>query len=111
MATLATDEFGNFQALLVAFLRVPLELTRDAATGTVTGTFDPPLSAAEQALLSDLFTMAKSRVIGLTPAEWNGMQADISTCRTYLGLASPTAAQSGVALKALIRVVAALFRQ
>jgi hypothetical protein len=111
MATLAPDELPTFVELLESYLRVPTSLSRDPATGTVTGTFDPPLSAPEQALLASLFTLAKSRVGGLTPAEWDAIQPDAAACRTYLGLATPTAAQSAAALKSLIRIVAVLLRQ
>lgn len=72
----------------------------------------PPLSAAEQATFTDLQTMASfGLTVSLTLAEFQAIKPDLVTARNFLGIASPTAAQSNAALKATIRVLGALLRQ
>jgi hypothetical protein len=72
----------------------------------------PDLSPAEQATLTDLTTMAKFGISAdLSLAEFQAIKSDLVTARTYVGLASPTAAQTAAALKSLIRIVGALLRQ
>jgi hypothetical protein len=72
----------------------------------------PDLSAAELAQVNDLLTMAKFGIAAsLTLAEFGAIKPDLATARTYVGLASPTAAQTAAALRSTIRVLGALLRQ
>jgi hypothetical protein len=79
----------------------------------VTLTFTPDLSPAEVARLgdfmADIATMAHFGVT-LTLAEWQGIKADAAGLKSYLGVASPTAAQTASATKAIIRVLATIIR-
>jgi hypothetical protein len=76
--------------------------------GTATvADFYPDLSPAEQDTYTALLRLQRSR-LGLTPAEFGALAPDISGLRTYHGLASPTAAQTAAATKALIRVLRAI---
>jgi hypothetical protein len=76
-------------------------------------TFTPDLTAAEATKLSDFMadiaTMAHFGVT-LTLAEWQAIKADAAGLRAYLAVASPTAAQTAAATKAIIRVLATIIR-
>lgn len=97
-------------ALCSAYLREPVSMTLDG-TGTVVSTFEPPLTVQEQAAYDDLSTMAKFGLSNdLTLAEFRVIKPDLVTARNFVGIASPTAAQSNAALKATIRVLGALLR-
>jgi hypothetical protein len=69
----------------------------------------PDLTAAEQVILDDLTTMARFGVT-MTLAEWQGIKADAAGLKSYLGVGSPTAAQTAAATKAIIRVLATIIR-
>lgn len=71
--------------------------------------FEPDLSAAEQSALQRLLTVARSSV-RLTPAEYDAIAAEALGLRAYVGVASPTNAQSVAAIKAMIRVLRAVLR-
>jgi hypothetical protein len=77
------------------------------AAGTLTFTFDPDLSAANATTLGLIVRAGRSL---LTQAERDALEGDIDGLRTYHGLASPTAAQTAQATKAIIRVLRALLR-
>jgi hypothetical protein len=72
--------------------------------------FDPDLTAAEAATFADLVALYRTRDVELTPAEYATLKPDLEGLRTYHGLASPTAAQTAQATKAIIRVLRALLR-
>lgn len=93
--------------LCLQYLRQP-SITTDAA-GTSTWTFDPPLTTAEQTTFADLTTMARFGVT-LTLAEWQTIKPDAAGLKAYLGLASPTNAQSIAAIKAIIRALGVIIR-
>lgn len=69
----------------------------------------PALTSAEQATRADLETMARFGV-SLTLAEWQSIKPDAANLRAYLGVASPTNAQTAAATKAIIRVLATIIR-
>lgn len=71
--------------------------------------WNPPLSAGEQAIFADLQTMMKFGV-ALTLPEWQAIKADAAGLKTYLGVASPTLAQTAAATKAIIRILATIIR-
>jgi hypothetical protein len=96
-------------SLLRANLRMPEAFV--PGQGTITYRYTPDLTAAEATTFDRLVSLARQRSVTITPAEWNAIQPDVATAKTYLGLASPTAAQTATALKSLIRIVAALVRQ
>lgn len=91
--------------LLTRFLRPPLTYGMDPQ-GNPIATFEPPLSGAEQTTFNDIILMAK---LGLTNdlslAEFQAIKPDLATAKTFVGISSPTAAQSNAALKATIRVL------
>lgn len=83
-----------------------------SANGLPTATFSPPLTAQEQAIFDDITTMAKLGLTNdLTLAEFRAIKPDLATAKAFVGIASPTAAQSNAALKATIRILGALLRQ
>jgi hypothetical protein len=84
-----------------------LHITGWAADGSPL--FDPPLSPAETETLADLRQMQRHRV-SITLAEWQSIKADAAGLRAYLGVASPTAAQTAAATKAVIRVLSTVIR-
>lgn len=96
--------------LLTRFLRSPLTYGTDDQ-GNPIATFEPPLTTQEQTTFSDLILMAKLGLTNdLTLAEFQAIKPDLATAKTFVGIASPTAAQSNAALKATIRVLGALLR-
>ena len=95
--------------LIAEHIRPPATWTSDTGAGTASYTFDPPLSPAEQATLDDLVTMARFGVT-LTLAEWQSVKPDAQLLKAYLGVASPTLAQTAAAAKAIVRVLATIIR-
>jgi hypothetical protein len=92
-------------------LRRPDSIATDDTSGAPVLVFDPPLTTTEQAALDDLTLMAKFAVSGdLSLAEFRSIKSDIVTARQYVGLPSPTNAQTIAAIRSLIRVVGALLR-
>jgi hypothetical protein len=94
-----------------AYLRAPDAFASDGDTGNPILTFVPALTAAEQATLVDLTTMARFGIsASISLAEFQAIKPDLAIARQYVGLAAPTAAQTAAALRSLIRVVGALLR-
>jgi hypothetical protein len=91
-------------------VRTPTDVSYDAASDTSTLVFTPDLTAAEAAAFDDLVAVHRAREVSITLAEYRAIKADIATARAYVGLASPTAAQTAAALKSLTRIVGALLR-
>jgi hypothetical protein len=75
-----------------------------------TFTFTPDLTAGEASTLTDTAAAYRTRNVELTTAEYAALRPDIEGLRTYHGIASPTAAQTAQATKAIIRVLRALLR-
>lgn len=89
-------------------LREP-ELLYDGQARTITYRFTPDLTLAELTTFSNLRATLRSR-IRFTDAEMDALRPDVEGLRTYQGLASPTAAQTAQATKAIIRILRAVFR-
>ena len=97
--------------LCVLYLRRPDTVATDPSGNPVL-TFVPVLTTAEQSTLTDLTTMAKFGIPAtITLAEFQAIKSDLATARAYVGIASPTTAQTTAALKSTIRVIGALLRQ
>lgn len=110
MATIYPDDLARRVAQLCSqLIREPATLGTDAATGDPVLTFEPPLTTAEQTTYANILRTLRSAV-AITPAERQALEPDIATLRTYVGVTSPTAAQTAAATKAIIRVIRALFR-
>jgi hypothetical protein len=102
---------GRFAALIGDALRAPATIATDDQSGDPILTFSPPLDpATEQPVYDRLLRLAKVRVLGITPAEWQALEPDVTNLKTYLGIASPTAAQTAAATKAIVRVLGAILR-
>jgi hypothetical protein len=71
--------------------------------------FDPDLNPEEEAKLAKVVSLSRSG-LEVTDAEWDALSSDIDGLRTYHGLATPTAAQTAQATKAIIRVLRAVLR-
>jgi 2-keto-3-deoxy-6-phosphogluconate aldolase len=99
----------QFASLAAANLRAPASWSVDDLAGTASFTWEPPLTPAEQATFADLQVMANFGVT-LNLTEWQAIKADAAGLRAYLGVASPTAAQTASATKAIIRVLAVIIR-
>lgn len=112
MATLRPDAVAQaLFGLCVLYLRAPNSIATDATTGAPVFEFIPPLTTAEQASFADLQLMAKFAIgDDLTLAEFQAMKPDLATGKQYLGLASPTNAQTVAVIKAIIRVLGDLLR-
>ena len=83
----------------------PPTLGGDPSHATRTLTWTPDLTPAEV-----LLARAIGCSVRITVAERDALEADIDGLRTYHGLASPTAAQTAQAVKAIIRVLRAILR-
>lgn len=81
-------------------------ITDDGTTLSVT--FTPDLTAQEQAALKAIIRI--TGLVRVTPQEMAALDGDIDGLATYLGLANPTAAQTVLAVKAIIRCLRALLR-
>lgn len=68
---------------LCALYLWPIHHREMDAAGTFTIVFDPPLTTAEQAVLATLTKMAKSHVTGLSLDEYQRMEPDLATVRTF----------------------------
>jgi len=75
----------------------------------VTLTWTPDLSPAEQTTVTDIVNAGLSHV-SISLAEWQAIKADVAGLVTYQGLASPTLAQTVLAVKAQSRILRALLR-
>jgi hypothetical protein len=92
-------------------IRPPSSIAEDA-NGDPVIAFDPPLTPTEQTLFNDLAAYIRLGVTtDLSLVEFQAIKPDLVTARQYVGLASPTAAQTTSALKSAIRVLGALLRQ
>lgn len=91
------------------YLRMPVISGRDAQ-GNIVATFEPPLTSAEQLTFNRIVNMAKSLISGITPAEWEQLEPDIAGLVTYQGLATPTLAQTVLAVKAQSRILRAMLK-
>lgn len=100
----------TLQALCALYLR-PAVLSGGDTVVSGTVAFETPLTGPEQATFADLQTMAQFGLANnLTLTEFQSIKGDLATARAFIGIASPTAAQSNAALKATIRVLGALLR-
>ena len=97
-------------ALCRIYLRDPNGFATDDITNDPIITFVPPLTSVEQTTYNRLLNLAKSLVDGITFAEWQAIEPDIAGLVTYQGLASPTLAQTVLAVKAQSRILRALLR-
>jgi len=97
-------------ALCRLYLRDPAGCATDDVTGFPVVMFDPFLTVDEQATFDRIARLAKSLVQGITASEWQALEPDIAGLVTYQGLASPTLAQTVLAVKAQSRILRALLR-
>ena len=94
------------QRLALAYFGREPTITDDGTTLSLV--FEPDLSGPEADTLRRL--VATTGLMRITPLEWAGIEGDIDGLRQYHGLASPTAAQTAAATKALIRVLRTIIR-
>jgi hypothetical protein len=104
------DSSTRLLRLLEQFLRTPATLAIEDTTGDFVTTFVPPLTGPEQTTYNHLIRLAHSRVIGITPSEFLALEADIDGLVTFQGLATPTLAQTVLAVKAQSRILKAILR-
>jgi hypothetical protein len=111
MATVTPDAYASrVVALCRLYLREPSGYATDGITELPIVTFTPALSSGEQATYDRIVNLAKALIDGITPAEWQAIEPDIAGLITYQGLASPTLAQTVLAVKAQSRILRALLR-
>jgi hypothetical protein len=90
-------------------LRAPSMIVEDPTLGP-TLVFVPPLTGTEQATFDALAKQSRSHVPGISPAEWLALQPDIDGLVTFQGLATPTLAQTVLAVRAQSRILKAILR-
>lgn len=71
--------------------------------------FTPDLTAAEVTTLAEIVQRCQSAVVW-SDADWAVFRTQYPGLKAYLGIANPTNAQTAAAVKAIIRVVAAIVR-
>lgn len=95
-----------------AAVRAPTGVRNDETT--ITFDYTPDLTAAEVTTLTTAVAgvvgVTRTRNVTLTFAEYQAIKPDLATLRSYMGVASPTAAQTSTATKSIIRVLRALLR-
>lgn len=96
--------------LCVLYLRAPDGIATDSVTGAPIVVFVPPLTATEQTTYDRILRVASSLVVGITPTEWVAIQSDIDGLVTFQGLATPTLAQTVLAVKAQSRILRAILK-
>lgn len=96
-------------AISEAGLRPPDSVQHPTDFVTAELTWTPDLSAADQTTLSNLRKLIVGAVL-ITPAERAALEPDIDGLRTYANLATPTLAQTVLAVKAQSRILRALLR-
>lgn len=94
------------QGLCVQYLGREPSVTDDGTTLTVV--FTPDLTPDEAATLARIVHISGIGVV--TPAEYAAIEDDIAGLKAFLGVTSPTNAQSVAAIKALVRVLGAIVR-
>lgn len=107
MTTLAIEQ-ERADDLIRACQRLGIRLPENqGAPGVATRTFvwTPDLTANEQTILR-----AALGAVSLTTDERTGLQADIDGLITYQGIATPTLAQTVLAVKAQSRILRAILR-
>jgi hypothetical protein len=107
MATPPSDATERLVQIVTLYLRAPVAWHEDG--GPVLA-FDPPLDASEQAVYDRLRAIVRSLIPAISPAEWETLEPDIAGLRQYQNLASPTLAQTVLAVKAQSRILRAILR-
>lgn len=105
-----SPEYVTLLQLADKYLRPPDSTTPDPVTGVCSFTFVPPLTPAEVQIGQDLDAMANLGLQAITLAEFQARKADVASLKQYMALATPTAAQTQAAFKALVRVVGSMLR-
>lgn len=97
-------------------IRLRILVEANVGPAIVIGTADNPIvqlqsgRVPDQAVLGPILQFWRSGITGITFAEWQALDNDLSGLRTYQGVASPTLAQTVAATKAQNRVLAAILR-
>lgn len=99
--------FAARALLITAGVRLPDSAV--ASNGQITYTWNPDLSAGDQATVADIATMMNFGVT-MSLAEWQTLKPDAAGLKAYLNLATPTLVQTAAATKAIIRVLATIVR-
>lgn len=105
--TSATDGLPGLLDAVTAAIRAPQSVAWDGAS--VVYTFIPDLTAAEATTFGDLVTLHRFSV-EMSLAEWQQVKPDAAALKQYLGLSSPTNAQSVAAIRSIIRVLGVIVR-
>lgn len=100
------DVAENVRRLCAVHLRAPSDTLDDGTRLSLV--FTPDLTPAEEAIFRRLVRMAG--LFRITPTEWAAVDDDIDNARAYLGLATPTLAQTAGMTKSLIRILRVLLR-
>ena len=104
--TVSQDKWPYFKARIIeSGLPSPLSAIHDDASGTVTVTFEPPLSPAIDATV---LRYIKAGDANISVSKYAAIESDIATLRSFIPNQSPTNAQSVAAIKSIIRVLATL---
>jgi hypothetical protein len=111
--TVAWEEGGSVTTLWSEVVAAGIPITGiDQTPGALIVTTSRDLTAPEiataQGIAADILGALHTRDLSLTLAEYRAIEPDIDGLRTYLGIASPTAAQTVLATKAIIRILRAL---
>lgn len=100
------ERLETIKQLCRVYLREPENVTDDGTT--ISLVFTPDLTAQQTTLLGNL--IAYSGILRITPSEFAAIQSDIDGLTTYQGIATPTLAQTVLAVKAQNRIWKALLR-
>ena len=95
-------------ALCALYLRGP-EQDQGASGEDRTFIWTPDLTAAELLVGKRILDLLRS-TLRVTPDEWQSISDEVAGLTQYHGLANPTAAQTALAVKAIIRLLRVILR-
>lgn len=104
-----TDVGGDLLGLVTVLIRQPDSVVLSADGLTLTYHFNVDLTAAQATRFGELVNLLHAHV-RLDLADFDNVKADYQTAKAFVGIATPTQAQTAAALKAVIRVLGAVFR-
>lgn len=100
------QRYEDIKTLCRVYLRLPSGVTDSA--GVLSLVFTPDLTAPQVTILNRIIVL--SGLFRITPTEWAAIEADITTAKAFLAIATPTLVQTAAAQKSTIRILAAILR-
>jgi hypothetical protein len=101
-----TEGISGLLGTVTSAIRAPTSVSINGSS--VDYTFAVDLTAGEVTTFASCVRTARAKFF--SRSDWTAIEPDVDGLRQYVALASPTAAQTAQAVKALCRVLRTLFR-